>query len=438
MLFVDAVIVLLAILIGVRKGGVALAFTGAAAMAILVFFCGLRPTANPPITVMLIILAVTIMCGALQCAGGLNFLVHIAEKILRRYPNYITFLAPIITFLFVMFTGTAFIAMALLPVIAEVALGVGVRPERPLSMTVVAASHGISASPVSAATAALLGMLIAYGVDLSQILYVLVPSIFIGIWAGAFSVYWRGKNLADDPEFQRRVAAGMLKDVQTSQTNYVPTKEAKLSVAIFGLAVGLILILALFKNLLPTWVVNGKTVTISVAHVIEIISMTGAGIILYACNLKPTDVAKSSVFNGGVVGVMVTFGLAWMADVFFAGHRGELVAMFGEFVQTYPWTFCVVLFMGAAVLTSQGATTAAFIPLGISLGVSPEYLIAMAPAVCAVCFFPVAPNLITAAALDRTGSTSLGTWVLNHSVMRPLLVTNITAIVVGFAIVSIL
>lgn len=251
MLFVDAVIVLLAILIGVRKGGVALAFTGAAAMAVLVFFCGLRPTANPPITVMLIILAVTIMCGALQCAGGLNFLVHIAEKILRRYPNYITFL-------FVMFTGTAFIAMALLPVIAEVALGVGVRPERPLSMIVVAASHGISASPVSAATAALLGMLIAYGVDLSQILYVLVPSIFIGICDGAFSVYWRGKNLADDPEFQRRVAAGLLKDVKANQTNYVPTKEVKLSVAIFGLAVGLILILALFKNLLLTWDVNLK------------------------------------------------------------------------------------------------------------------------------------------------------------------------------------
>ena len=214
-------------------------------MAILVFFCGLRPTANPPITVMLIILAVTIMCGALQCAGGLNFLVHIAEKILHRYPNYITFLAPIVTFLFVMFTRTAFIAMALLPVIAEVALGVGVRPERTLSMTVVA-SHGISASPVSAATAALLGMLIAYGADLSQIRYVLVPSIFIGICAGAFSVYWRGKNLADDPEFQRHVAAGLLKDVKANQTNYVPTKEAKLSVAIFGLAVGLILILALF------------------------------------------------------------------------------------------------------------------------------------------------------------------------------------------------
>ena len=201
-----------------------------------------------------------------------------------------------------------------------------------------------------------------------------------------------GENLADNPEFQRRVAAGLLKDVKVNQKDYVPTKEAKLSVTIFGLAVALILVLALFKNLLPTWVVNGKTVTISVAHVIEIISMTGAGVILYACNLKPAEVARSSVFNGGVVGVMVTFGLAWMADVFFAGHRAELVDMFGEFVQTYPWTFCIVLFMGAAVLTSQGATTAAFIPLGISLGVSPEYLIAMSPAVCAVCFFPVAPN----------------------------------------------
>lgn len=436
MLIIDALIVILCILIGVRKGGIAVAFAGAFGLAILTFICGLRPT-SPPIAVMLIILAVTSLAGTLQCSGGLDLLVKWAEILLRKNPNHITFLAPIVCFLFVTFTGTAFIAMALLPVISEVAREAGVRPERPLSVSCVASSHAIVASPLSAATAAIVGVLATHNVTLGQIFAVLFPSVLIGIILGALSVYKRGAELENDPEFQRRVKTGEIAVASKSSKEYVPTKEAKIAVALFGLSVLGILILGSFKELMPSWVVNGKTVTMTVAHVIEILAMGAACLIMFICKVKPAAVAKSGVFNSGVVGVMVCFGVAWMADTFFAAHKAEMVANFGAIVQAYPWLFGIALFAMAAILMSQGGTIAAMMPVGITLGIAPEYLVALAPAACAVWFFPIQPNLITSVALDTTGSTSLGTYLFNHSSMRPGLVICISSICVAFALAKV-
>lgn len=433
MLIVDSLIVILCILIGVRKGGIAVAFTGAVGLAVLVFLCGLRPT-SPPITVMLIILAVTALAGCLQCSGGLTYLVSIAEKILRKNPNQITIFAPVIVFLFVTFTGTAFIAMALLPVISEVAREAGVRPERPLSVSCVAASHGISASPVSAATAALVGILGNHGVTLGQIAVVLIPSIFIGVILGALSVYKRGKELKDDPVFQAKLKAGEIKPIGTKKEAYVPTKEAKLAVAIFTLTVLAIIVLGSFKALMPSWEVGGKVVKLTIAQAMEIIALSGCAFIMFLCKVKPGEMAKSGVFNGGVVGVMVCFGVAWMADTYFVAHKAEMIAMFGATVQSYPWLFGFALFGLAAILMSQGGTTAALMPVGVALGIPAPYLVAMAPAVCAVWFFPIQPNLITSVSLDVTGSTSLGTYMLNHSSMRPGLVICVSSIAIAFVL----
>lgn len=225
MIWLESLIILACIMIGARKNGVAMGFAGGVGLCLLVFIFGLRPS-SPPVNVLLIITAVSAMAATLQCAGGLDLLVAVAEKILRSHPDRITIMAPIVTFVFTMFTGTSYVAMAVYPVISEVALEANIRVERPMSIAMVASQHGISASPVSASTAALLGVLAVHGVTLGQIMAVAIPAIFVGCMLGALSVYRRGCELADDPEFQRRLASGELTH-EANRPAYVPTREAK-------------------------------------------------------------------------------------------------------------------------------------------------------------------------------------------------------------------
>ena len=435
MLILDALIVILAILIGSRKGGATVGFTGGVGLAVLIFVCGLKPT-SPPITVMLIILAVTSLAGILQCSGGLDYLVSIAEKILRKNPNHVTVLAPLVVLCFVIFTGTAFIAMALIPVIAEVSRGANVRPERPLSATCAASAFGIAASPMSAAPAGMIGILGTQGINFGPMMMVLIPAILIGVLAGSLCVYKRGKELLEDPEYLRRLKAGEIAPLKAG-TNYVPTREAKLAVGIFGSAVALILLLGSFKGLLPHWTVNGKSIALSTVNLIEVVTLAASALIIFACKIKPANLTKSSVFNGGVIAVMVVFGVCFMTDTFFAAHKGELISLFGDVLRTYPWLFAVVLVLGSAILESQGATTAALMPLGVALGIDPHYLVAMAPAVCCTWFLPIHPNILASVAIDSTGTMNVGSWILNHSTMLPGLVVTVVSVIFGFVFAGI-
>lgn len=365
MIWLESLIILACIMIGARKNGVAMGFAGGVGLCLLVFIFGLRPS-SPPVNVLLIITAVSAMAATLQCAGGLDLLVAVAEKILRSHPDRITIMAPIVTFVFTMFTGTSYVAMAVYPVISEVALEANIRVERPMSIAMVASQHGISASPVSASTAALLGVLAVHGVTLGQIMAVAIPAIFVGCMLGALSVYRRGCELADDPEFQRRLASGELTH-EANRPVYVPTREAKLSVTIFGIAVFLIVLLGSFKSLMPSWQVNGKLVTLSIPHAIEMIAFAASFIMVVTCNVAPGKIAKSGVFTAGMTGVIAIFGIAWMTDTFFLAHKAEFIAMLGSTVQAYPWLFGIVLFGMSALLLSQGATTSSLMPIGLHL-----------------------------------------------------------------------
>lgn len=436
MLLIDALIVLAAILFGVRKGGMALPLTGFAGLAVLAFVCGVKPS-TPPYTVMMIILAVTALGGCLQCAGGLDYLIDIAGKILRLKPNRVTLIAPLIVFTFVVCTGTAQICMALLPVISEVARSAGVRPERPLSASCVAAAHGISASPLSASTAALVGVLANHGVSFGQMMMVLIPAITAAVVLGSLSVYKRGAELADDPEFQRKVKAGEVAPLQTDRPAYKPTKQAKVSVAIFLASIFLILLFGTFSNLLPHYTVNGKTTTLSIAYTIEIICLTAGALMIYFCGANPKKVSQTVVFQGGVYAVMMCFGIAFLTDSFFTAHKAELIAMMGGIIKEYPWLFAIGLMIMGAILMSQGAATVAMMPIGVGLGIPAPYLLAMAPAVCTGWILPAQPSLITAVALDTTGTTTLGKWVFDHSAQRPGLIMTICSVAFGFVMVSI-
>ncbi len=435
MLWLEGLVILACIMIGARKNGVAMGFAGGVGLIILVFIFGLRPS-SPPINVLLIITAVSAMAATLQCAGGLDLLVSVAEKILRSNPNRITVMAPIVTFIFTMFTGTSYVAMAIYPVISEVALEANIRVERPMSIAMVASQHGISASPVSASTAALLGVLAVHGVTLGQIMLVAIPSIFIGCMLGAFSVYKRGVELEKDPEFQRRLAAGELTH-NANRPAYVPTREAKLSVTIFGIAVALIVLLGSFKGLMPTWNVNGKLVRLSIPNAIEMIAFAASFLMVLTCNIAPGKIAKSGVFTAGMTGVIAIFGIAWMTDTFFLAHKAEFIANLGGTVQAYPWLFGIVLFGMSALLLSQGATTSSLMPIGASLGLPVASLVAMAPAVNGLFFFPATGSAISALTFDRSGTTHIGKYVLNHSYQRPGFVTCLSSVAIGFALASI-
>ena len=172
--------VLTAIIVGARLGGIGLGVMGGIGLSILTFFFGLQPT-SPPIEVMLMIVAVISAAACMQAAGGLDLMVHAAERLLRKRPAQITFLSPLVTYFFTFIAGTGHVAYSVLPVIAEVARETKIRPERPLGIAVIASQQAITASPISAATVALLSLFSGFDLFLIDILIVTIPSTLLGV-----------------------------------------------------------------------------------------------------------------------------------------------------------------------------------------------------------------------------------------------------------------
>lgn len=132
--------VLTAIIIGARLGGIGLGVMGGIGLGILTFVFGLQPTA-PPIDVMLMIVAVISAAACMQAAGGLDLMVKVAERLLRKNPAHVTILSPLVTYAFTFIAGTGHVAYSVLPVIAEVATETKIRPERPLGIAVIASQQ---------------------------------------------------------------------------------------------------------------------------------------------------------------------------------------------------------------------------------------------------------------------------------------------------------
>ena len=428
----QTLVVVLAIVVGAKLGGAGLGMAGGAGLFILTFVFDLKPAA-PPIDVMLIITAVVTAAATLQAGGGLDILVNISEKLLRSNPKHITFLAPVVTYLSTIFCGTGYVSLCLYPVIAEVATEAGIRPERPMSIALVANQQGIVASPLSAAVAAMLVILAPYGITLGSILAVTVPATIVGCVCGALVVYNRGKELADDPEFQKRVAAGEIEPYNPEgvKTRKV-TKEAKRSVYIFCFVIVAIIFFGTFREYAPSWEIDGKIVRLGIPDTLEILMLTAACIMVVCCKISPAKVITTSVFSSGMMGVVSVFGIAWMMDTFFNTHRQWFIDNLSGIVTQYPFLFAVVLFFFSAIFFSHGATVRAIMPLGLTLGISPVNLVAMFPAVSGYFFIPTGGLTIACVAFDRTGTTKIGKYILNHSFMLPGLVTLIISVIVGF------
>lgn len=425
--------VLAAIIVGARLGGIGLGVMGGVGLAILTFVFGLQPTA-PPIDVMLMIAAVISAASCMQAAGGLDFMVKLAERLLRRNPAHVTILSPLVTYLFTFVAGTGHVAYSVLPVIAEVAAETKIRPERPLGIAVIASQQAITASPISAATVALLGLLTGFDITLFDILKITIPATLIGVLVGAFASMRVGKELMEDPEYLRRMEEGLLEDKHVELNDVKNMFQARLSVIIFIVATLLIVLFGSIPGLRPSF--DGKVM--DMPSLIEILMLSAAALILIISRTDGIKATQGSVFPAGMQAVIAIFGIAWMGDTFINGNITELTGSIEGIVRQMPWLFGMALFVMSILLYSQAATVRAIVPLGIALGISPMMLIALFPAVNGYFFIPNYPTVIAAINFDRTGTTGIGKWVLNHSFMMPGLVATIVSIVIGLLLIQIL
>lgn len=424
--------VLAAIIVGARLGGIGLGVMGGVGMAILVFFFGLEPT-SPPIDVMLMIAAVISAAAAMQAAGGLDYLVGLAERLLRKNPSQVTILSPLVTYFFTFVAGTGHVAYSVLPVIAEVARETKIRPERPLGIAVIASQQAITASPISAATVALLGLLTGFDITLFDILKITIPATLIGVLIGAFLSKRVGKELLDDPEYKRRVEAGMIKENELEINTVKSSWKAKTSVILFIVATVLIVLFGSIPAMRPSF--NGEAM--SMPALIEILMLSTCAFILLISRTDGIAPTQGSVFIAGMQAVIAIFGIAWMGDTFINGNLTVLTESIHGIVKSMPWLFAVALFVMSILLYSQAATVRAIVPLGIALGISPMMLIALFPAVNGYFFIPNYPTLVAAINFDRTGTTRIGKYILNHSFMMPGMVATVVAVAVGLLLIQI-
>ena len=428
-MLIQLAFVLIAIIIGARLGGIGLGVLGGLGLAVLTFVFGLEPT-SPPIDVMLMIVAVIAAASCMQAAGGLDLMVKWAEKLLRKNPSKITILSPLVTYIFTFIAGTGHVAYSVLPVIAEVATETKIRPERPLGIAVIASQQAITASPISAATVALLSMLAGHGFDISliNILMISVPCTLAGVLAGAFYSLHVGKDLEDDPEFKRRIAEGEFKTEKYELKDVNNKKAAAWSVAIFILATIGIILFGSIESIRPVF--NGTS--LSMAYIIEILMLSAAAIILLVTKTDGIKAVQGSVFSAGMQAVVAIFGIAWMGDTFIGGNMAELKGSIEQIVTEMPWLFGIALFLMSILLFSQAATVRALLPLGIALGISPYMLIALFPAVNGYFFIPNYPTVVAAINFDRTGTTHIGKYILNHSFMVPgLIATGVSVLLLS-------
>ncbi len=436
--YLQLLVVLAAIFVGAKVGGIGLGIFGMIGMAILVFVFNVPP-GEAPIEVMLMIVAVITAASALQSAGGLDYMVKVAEKILRKNPGSITFLGPIVCYFFTFVAGTGHIAYSLLPIISEIATDSKVRPERPMSISVIASQQAITASPISAATAALLStsLLGGQGIEMIDILMVCVPATIIGVLAGALAVSFVGVDLEKDPIYLKRLQEGLIetKDhtaVATDKNNTRPL----IAVVLFLLGVFSVVLFGSIPTLRPSFLVDGEIVKVTMAQIIQIIMMSTAGLILIFAKADVVKAVNGSIFIAGMQAVIAIFGIAWMGDTFFNGNLAFFKEHIQSVVTTYPFLFAFALFVMSILLFSQAATVRTLYPLGLALGIPPLALLAMFPAVNGYFFLPNYPTVVAAINFDRTGTTRIGKYVINHSFQIPGFVSTIVAVAVGYLIIS--
>lgn len=432
MFAIELIILVLILLLGARFGGLFFGMAGALGLLILVLFFQTAPTA-PPINVLLIITSVVLAASTMQQCGGMNILVRKAEALLKRNPDHIVFLAPLLSWVFTFMAGTGNVLFNILPVVAEVARKAGVRPERPISISVIASQHAVVASPISAATVALAAILAPAGITLLDILSLSIPATLIGVMAGAVSVLKYGKELHLDPEYQALLSEeGASGAAAKAAPAALETPRSIWSVVIFLISAVLVILMGTFTELRPEVVTAaGKTIHVSMTNMIEIVMMASAAVMVIICRPDVDKIPGTNVFKAGMMGVVTIFGLAWMADSFVAQNLPVIKGLTSSFAESGSIYFAAAMFVASIFLDSQGATVAALMPLGLAIGIDPILLAGMFPAVCGYYIIPNNGVMLAGVAFDPTKTTKIGKWAVNHSYMLPGTVATFVATLCG-------
>jgi anaerobic C4-dicarboxylate transporter DcuB len=432
-MILQLLIVLGALWVGSRYGSLALGAISGIGLAILVLGFGLKP-GTPPTEVIYIIIAAVTCAGIMQASGGMDWLIQVAEKLLRKHPDRITFLAPLSTFFLTVLVGTGHVVYTLMPIICDIALKKGIRPERPCGVASIASQVGITCSPIAAAVVAFVSISNSNGFDITipQVLMVSIPSCLCGLMLAATASYKRGLDLDKDPVFQARLKIPEQRDYiygssATTLDKVIPV-EAKRAVYIFLAALCVIVLFAAVPSLLPSW--DGKALKMSI--VIQIVMITAAALMIIFCNASPKKAVAGPVWQSGMVAVVAIYGIAWLADTYFSNYLGEMQTALTEIVKEYPWSIAFVFFLVSVLINSQGAVVVAMLPLAYSLGIEGPVLLGVLPSVYGYFFIPNYPSDIATVNFDRSGTTVIGKYLLNHSFMMPGLVCVTTSTIVAY------
>ena len=474
-MIIQLLIVLGALWVGSRYGSLALGAISGIGLALLVFGFGLKP-GTPPTDVIYIIIAAVTCAGIMQASGGMDWLIQIAEKLLRKHPDRITFLAPLTTFFLTVLVGTGHVVYTLMPIICDIALKKGIRPERPCGVASIASQVGITCSPIAAAVVAFVSISNANGFDITipRVLMISIPACVCGLLAAATASYRRGLDLDKDPEFLKKIADPAQREYiygggATTLDKEIP-QSAKNAVFIFLAALAVIVLFAALPQLLPSYttvkVVKGAgdvmivggtkisaaalakagvvatgltetgTIALKMNLVIQIVMISAAALMIIFCKAAPKKAVAGPVWQSGMVAVVAIYGIAWLADTYFSNYMDEMQDMLAGVVKAYPWSIAFVFFMVSVLINSQGAVVVAMLPLAYKLGIPGPVLLGVLPAVYGYFFIPNYPSDIATVNFDRSGTTVIGKYLLNHSFMMPGLICVSVSTLVAYLLSS--
>ncbi len=447
LVILQLVVVLGALLLGAHSGGMSLGLISGIGLVILVFAFKLAP-GEPPIDVMLTILAVIGCASVLQTVGGLDVMMRGAERVLRAHPERITILAPLTTWFLTLLCGTGHVVYTMFPIIADIALQKNIRPERPMAVASVAAQVGITASPVSVATVSLATILAnnaagGSSYSIPQILSVSIPASFCGVLVAAIWSLRRGKDLDKDPEFQAKLAdpqkrAFIYSGGMTLLDKTYP-KSAYHGMYIFFATIAIVVVLGAFTALRPAFPDDeGGTSPLSMNLVIQMLMLAAGAVMLLVCKPKTADIPNSGVFKAGMVAIFAVFGVAWMSETFFQAHISGVEDALSGVVRDAPWTYALVLFVVSKLVNSQAAAVAAIVPMGLQLGVEPAAVVGFFGAAYGYFILPTYPSDLACIGFDRSGTTRIGKFIINHSFIIPGLIAVLTGCTAGFALSRVL
>ena len=477
LMILQLLIVLGALWVGSRYGSLALGAISGIGLALLVFGFGLKP-GNPPTDVIYIIIAAVTCAGIMQASGGMDWLIQMAERLLRKHPDRITFLAPLTTFFLTVLVGTGHVVYTLMPIICDIALKKGIRPERPCGVASIASQVGITCSPIAAAVVAFVSISNTNGFDITipDVLMISIPACLCGLMAAAAASYHRGLDLDKDPEFQKKIADPEQREYIYGSSATTLDKEipqsAKNAVFIFLGALAVIVFFAIFQDALPSYktlravhdanslyinpdlsvsgdqlvkanvFLKGTTEwynkTLPMNIVIQIVMISAAALMIIFCKAAPKKAVAGPVWQSGMVAVVAIYGIAWLADTYFSNYMGEMKMLLAGVVAQYPWSIAFVFFLVSVLINSQGAVVVAMLPLAYTLGIEGPVLLGVLPAVYGYFFIPNYPSDIATVNFDRSGTTVIGKYLLNHSFMMPGLICVFTSTIVAYILSSII